>query len=68
MVQSCPETEDGVHVPLTESVSAEHKARLSDSIVVKVLCTACGARGEVAVLMSHLVWTPPLRSLMPDEN
>jgi hypothetical protein len=65
-LQSCPETEDGVHVPLTESVGAADKSSLSDSIVVKVICTACGARGDVEVKMAHAVWTPPLRSVVPD--
>ena len=64
-LQPCLGTDDGVHVPLEESVSV--KSSLSDSVVVKVICAACGARGEVAVAMAQVVWAPPLRSVVPGD-
>jgi hypothetical protein len=64
----CPETEDGFHVPLAESVRASHTANIADSVVVTVICAACGARGDAVPSMAHLVWTPPPRRLEPDDN
>jgi hypothetical protein len=63
--QPCIGTDDGVHIPLEESVSV--KSNLSDSVVVKVICAACGARGEAVVAMAQVVWAPPLRSVVPGE-